>query len=340
MIGSVARRSLISAGASGSLAAIFRLSTQSASAQPAGGRVRRVGFLWIGSADVPSGFVDAFRGGLRDAGWIDGQNAIIEYRYAEGKPERFAALAAELVGMPVDVIVAGPAPAASASRNATRTIPIVITLGADPVAMGLVASLDQPGGNVTGLYENSPEHTPRRLALLKELVPNLRRAALLWQPGTLREDTLKQTKDEAVAWGRATGVDVELFEARAPAELEATFDAIGQKGVNGLVVLVSPMFNTEAKRITGLAERHRIPTVYEWRTFVAAGGAVSYGADLEDIYRRAAGYVDKILKGASPAGLSVQGPTKLELVVNLKNAARLGLTIPEDVLRRADQVIR
>lgn len=322
-----------------SLAAIFRLSIASTHAQPAG-RQPRVGFLWIGSADVPGAFVEAFRTGLRDAGWIEGQNVTVEYRYAEGKPERFAAFAAELVRLPVDVIVAGPAPAAFASKDATRSIPIIITLGADPVAMGLVASLERPGGNVTGLHEISPEQTPRRLAMLREIVPNLRRAGLLWQQGTLRDRTLTQTKEDAAAWGRGVGVDVEFFEVRTASELEVTFETMGQKKVDGLVVLVSPMLNTEARRVTSLAGRHRIPTVYEWRTFLAAGGAVSYGADLSDIYRRAAGYVDKILKGADAAALPIQGPEKLELVVNLKNAAELGLTIPEDVIRRANQVIR
>ena len=300
----------------------------------------RVGFLWIGSASPPSPLVTSFQQGLRDLGWIDGQNVIVEYRYAEGKPERFDAFAAELAQTPVDVIVAGPAPAIYAAKKATSTVPIVITLGADPVALKLVESLDRPGGNVTGLDEITPQLTSQRLSLLKKIVPGLVRVAILRQSGTLRDEALQQMESAVNGTAQKLKVSVEFVEAKAADDLEAAFETIAQQRADGLIVLVSPMLNTEAKRITGLATKRRLPAIYEWRTFVAAGGAISYGADLSDICRRAAAYVDKILKGATAASLLVEHPTKLELVIDLNHAKDIGMVIPESVLQRADQVLR
>ena len=299
----------------------------------------RVGFLWIGSASPLSPLVKSFQQGLWDLGYIDGQNVIVEYRYAEGKPERFDAFAAELAQIPVDVIVAGPAPALYAAKKATSTIPIVITLGADPVALKLVDSLDRPGGNVTGLDEITPQLTSQRLSLLKEILPGLVRVAILRQSDTLRDEALHQMVSAVNGIAQSLKVSVEFVEARAADDLEAVFENITQRHADGLIVLVSPMFNTEAKRIAGLATKQRLSAIYEWRTFVAAGGAISYGADLNDIYRRAAAYVDKILKGATVASLPVEHPTKLELVVDLNHAKEIGMVIPDSVVRRADQLL-
>jgi ABC-type uncharacterized transport system substrate-binding protein len=280
----------------------------------------------------------SFQQGLRDLGWVDGQNVIVECRYAEGKPERFDALAAELAQIPADVIAAPPAPAVFAAKKATSTIPIVITLG-DPVALSLVDSLDRPGGNVTGLDEITPQLTSQRLSFLKEIVPGLVRVAVLRQSGMLRDETLQQMVSMLTGTAQSLNVRAEFLEAKAADDLEAVFATIAQQHLNGLIVLVSPMFNTAAKRIIGLAMKHQLPAIYEWRTFVAAGGAISYGADLNEIYRRAAAYVDKILKGATAASLPVEHPTKFELVVDLNHAKEIGIVIPEPVLQRADQVL-
>ena len=307
-------------------------------AQPAA-KVPRVGFLWTGSSSVPSPFIEAFRQELNGLGWVDGQNVIVEYRYAEGKAERFPELVAELVHLPVEVIVAGPAPAAVVAKKATTTIPIVITLGADPLAFGLMDSLTPQGGNITGLTEVTPELTPKRLALLKEIMPALTRVAFLWQPGSLREETFGQMMKEAKDTARTLGLQTQVVEARTADGLDLAFDEIVKGRAEALVVLMSPTFNAQTKRLADLASTHRLPTMYEFRTFAAAGGLMSYGADFSDVYRRAATYVDRLLKGAKPADLPVEGPTKFELVINRKTAHTLGLEIPQSLLRQANQVI-
>jgi putative tryptophan/tyrosine transport system substrate-binding protein len=298
-----------------------------------------VGFLWSGSAGSPSPLIEAFENGLRDLGWIKDKNVTVEYRYAEGKAERFPELVTELVQLPVDVIVAGPAPAAVAGKKATTTIPIVITLGADPLAFGLMENLTPQTGNITGLTEVMPELTPKRLTLLKEIMPALTRAAILSQPGILRAETfdqmVKQTKDTA----QSLGVHLEFVEVRATNDLESAFHEMAKTRVEALVVLMSPMFNAQTKRLADLASIHRLPTVYEFRGYPAAGGFMSYGADFSDIYRRAATYVDRLLKGARPADLAVESPTKFELVINRKTAKTLGLEIPHEILQQADKVI-
>ena len=299
----------------------------------------KVGFLWSGSAGSPSPFIAAFETGLRDLGWVKDQNVTVEYRYADGKAERFPELVKELVDLPVEVFVAGPAPAAVASKRATSTIPIVITLGADPVAFGLMESLRPQDGNITGLTEVTPELTPKRLSFLKEIMPALTRVAILSQPGILRIETfdqmVKQTKDTA----QSLGLQLQFFEVRTINDLAAAFDEMAKARVEAVVVLQAPTFNAQTKRLAELANTHRLPTVYEFRSFPAAGGLMSFGADFNDIYRRAATYVDKLLKGAKPADLAVEGPTKLELVINRKIAKTLGLEIPHVLLQQADQVI-
>jgi putative ABC transport system substrate-binding protein len=328
------RRRFVEVIAGGLLAAPL-----AAQAQPAG-KVPKVGFLWIGSPGIPSPFIESFENGLRDLGWVKGQNVTVEYRYADGKAERFPDLAAELVRLPVDVMVAPPAPATLAAKAATATIPIVFTLGADPVAFGVLASLRPQGGNITGLTELTPELTPKRLGLLKEIMPALTRVAILFQPGTLRAETFAHLVEEAEDTERSLGLQLQIVRARAASDLEPAFDEMAKQRAEALVVLMSPTFNAQTKRIADLAGKHRLPTIYEWRAFTAAGGLMSYGADFNDIYRRAAGYVDKILKGAKPADLPVEQPTKFELVINLKTAKTLGLTIPQSLLGRADEVIQ
>jgi len=299
----------------------------------------KIGFLSAGSAGSPSPFIEGFENGLRDLGWAKDQNVIVEYRYSEGKAERFPDLVNELVHLPVDVIVAGPAPAAVVAKKATTTIPIVITLGADPFAFGLMDSHTPQSGNITGLTEVTPELTPKRLTLLKEIMPVLTRVAILSQPGMLRAETFDQMVKQARDTAQSLGLQLQFVEVRAANDLEAAFDEIAKARVEALVVSQSPTFNAQTKRLADLASTHRLPTIYEFRAFAAAGGLMSYGADFSDIYRRAAAYVDRLLKGARPADLPVERPTKLELVINRKAAKALGLEVPQALLQQADQVI-
>jgi putative tryptophan/tyrosine transport system substrate-binding protein len=297
----------------------------------------KVGFLSGGSAGSPSPFITAFENGLRDLGWIKDKGVIVEYRYADGKTERYPDLVNELVRLPVDVIVAGPAPAALVAKKATPTIPIVITLGADPIAFGLMET--RQSGNITGLTEVTPELTPKRLTLFKQIMPSLRRVAILSQPGMLRTETFDQVVKQARETAQSLGLQLEFFEVRAITDLDAAFDGMTKVGIEALVVLQSPMFNAQTKRLADLANTHRLPTMYEFRGFAAAGGLMSYGADFNDIYRRAATYVDRLLKGAKPADLRVEAPIKLDLVINRKTAKTLGLEMPQALLHQADQVI-
>lgn len=300
----------------------------------------KIGFLVSGSAASPSPFIEAFENGLRALGWVKDQNMTVEYRYAEGKAERFPDLVNELVRLPVDVIVAGPAPAAVAAKKATTTIPIVITLGADPFAFGLIDSHTPQSGNITGLTETTPELTPKRLMLLKQIMPALTRAAILSQPGMLRAETFDQIVRQARDTAQSLGLQLQFVELRAASDLEAAFDEMAKAGVEALVVLQSPTFNAQTKRLADLTNTHRLPTIYEFRAFAVAGGLVSYGADFSDVYRRAAGYVDRLVKGARPGDLPVESPTRLELVINRKTANTLGLEVPQTLLQLADQVIQ
>ena len=309
-----------------------------ATVAPAGAQqIPKVGFLGAGSAASPSPFITAFENGLRDLGWVTDKNIVVEYRYAEGKAERYPDLVNELVHLPVDVIVAGPAPAAMVAKKATATIPIVITLGADPIAFGLIET--HQSGNITGLTEITPELTPKRLTLFKQIMPNLKRAAILSQPGMLRTETFDQVVKQARDTAQSLAFELQLFEVRAITDLDAAFDGMAKASIEALVVLQSPMFNAQTKRLADLANTHRLPTMYEFRAFAVAGGLISYGADFNDVYRRAAIYVDRLLKGAKPADLPVEGPTKLDLVINRKTAKTLGLELPQPLLQQADQVI-
>ncbi len=314
--------------------------TRAADAQQAA-KVPRVGLLLPGRALEPVSLrnTEAFKQGLLERGYVDGQNIAIEHRWAEGRLDRLPGMAANLVRLKVDVIVAVTTPSALAAKQATKTIPIVATAIADPVGDGLVASLARPGGNITGFTFLGPELVPKRLELLKEAIPRASRVAALWHPGVYSEPTMRDMLKEIETAARALGVQLQLVGARGPDDFDRAFSAMTTERANALIVFPSPMLYAERRRIMDLAAKHRLPTIYAWREPVEAGGLMSYGASIPDLYRRAATHVDKILKGAKPGDLPVEQPTKFELVVNLKTAKALGLTIPQSVLIRADQVI-
>jgi putative ABC transport system substrate-binding protein len=302
------------------------------------GKVPRVGFLGPRSRSDGTPYLDAFLQGLRELGWVEGQNIAIEYRFAEGRLDRLAALAAELVRLKVDVILAASTPPAVAAKSATSTIPIVMATSADPVELGLVASLARPGGNVTGLsFSVALDVVGKELELLKETVPKVRRVAVLWNPAnpgnTLAMKTLRNT-------ARSLSVQLQLLEARSPNEFEAAFAAMAREGAGALLVVPDSIFGLHRARLQDLAAKSRLPAMHGLREHTEAGGLMSYAVDLRDSFRRSATYVDKILKGAKPADLPVEQPTKFELVINLKTAKALGLTIPQSVLLRADEVLQ
>jgi putative ABC transport system substrate-binding protein len=284
---------------------------------------------------------EAFRQGLRDLGYVEGRNVVIEYRDAEGKVERHPALAAELVALKVDVIVvAGSTLTAQTAKQATSTLPIVFIAVGDPVGSGLVTSLARPGGNVTGLSNIGPELVGKCLELLKQAVPGVDRVAVLWVPGALGERTDKDMLKGAEVAERALGVQLQFVDARGLENFDRAFSDMTSARAGGLTVLPSARLLREHRRLVDLAAKNRLPAVYTSREFVDAGGLMSYGADQPELFRRAATYVDKILKGAKPGDLPVEQPTKFELVINLKTAKALGLTIPQSVLARADEVIQ
>ena len=298
----------------------------------------RIGYLATDLAASPH-LREAFRQGLRDLGYVEGRNVVIEYRDAEGKFERLPTLAAELIALKVDVIMAVSTPAAVAAKQATRVLPIVFATAGDPVASGFVTSLARPGGNVTGLSILTPELVGKRLELLKQAVPGLSRVAVIWQPGGVPERAEKDMLNEAHAAAHALAVELQFVETRGPADFDRAFSNMTRAHAGALTVLGSPMFVIERRRLVDLAAKNRLPAVYPWRDGVDAGGLMSYGPNLADSFRRAATYVDKILKGAKPADLPVEQPTKFELAVNLKTAKALGLTIPPSLLARADHVV-
>ena len=302
-------------------------------------KVARIGYLSTNLASSPHHHA-AFRQGLRDLGYVEGRNVLIEYRDAEGKVERHPALVAELIALKVDVIiVAGSTLTARTAKQATSTLPIVFIAVGDPVGSGLVTSLARPGGNVTGLSAVSPELVGKCLELLTQAVPGLSRVAALWAQGTWSERMEKDMLKGAAVAARALGVRLQLVEARGPEDFDRAFSDMTSAHAGGLTVLPSARLLREHRRLVELAAKNRLPAVYTSREFVDAGGLMAYGANLADLYRRGATYVDKILKGAKPADLPVEQPTKFELVINLKTAKALGLTIPPSLLLRADQVI-
>ena len=301
-------------------------------------KVHRIGLL-AGTLVVGTRTVEAFRQGLRDLGYVEGRNLVIEYRDAEGKLERLPALAAELVALKVDLIVAPSTPAVLAARQATGTIPIVFIGAADAVTSKLVTSLARPGGNVTGLSNVASELVGKRLEQLKQTVPGVSRVAVLWQPGELDERAEKDYLKAAEVAARALGVRLQFVAARGPEDFDRAFSEMTTARAGALMVLPFSMFRNERRRLLDLAAKNRLPAMYPEREYVDAGGLMAYGANLADLFRRAATYVDKILKGAKPGDLPVEQPTKFELVINLKTANALGITIPQSVLLRADKVI-
>ena len=308
--------------------------------QPA--KVARRGFLITGSRGSPAAkaATDAFRQGLRERGYVEGQNIVIEYRAADGKIERFPGLATELARLKVDLIVAGSTASARAVQQVTTTIPIVAFAMADPVGDGLVASLARPDGNITGSTFLGPELVPKRLVLLREALPTVSRVAALWHPGAYGERTIRDMLKETEAAARALGVQLQLVEVQGPDEIDRAFSAMTRERADALIVLPSPMRFGERRRIVDLAAKHRLPSIFAAKEYVDLGGLIAYGASIDDLARRAATYVDKILKGTKPGDLPVEQPTKFELAINLKTAKALGITIPQSLLLRADEVIQ
>jgi putative tryptophan/tyrosine transport system substrate-binding protein len=309
-----------------------------AEAQPPA-KMPLVGYISPGSSSDPVRLrrLEAFRQGLRELGYVEGQNIAIESLWAEGKDDRLPGLAAELVRLKVDVIVTGGATAIGAAKQATTTIPIVMAAVGDPVRTGLVASLARPGGNITGLTTLGAELSAKRLELLKEAVPKLRRVAFLWNPA----NPANRVQFEDVQLGaKALHVTLQSVEIRSPDGFDGAFTAITRERPNALIMTADPLHQLNVGRVIEFAARSRLPAMYQLREHVEAGGLMSYGVSLLDLYRRAATLVDKILKGAKPAELPIEQPTKFELVINLGSAKALGLTIPLSVLARADEIIQ
>ena len=314
--------------------ALFTLTfTQSGEAQQSG-KIARIGILRSGSP--PDANIEGFRQGLRDLGYIEGRNVVLEYRWVD-RDDRLLELARELVQLKVDVILTGSTPATVAAKEATKTIPIIFGAASDPIGVGLVASLARPGGNITGMSLLAPELWPKRLELLKETVPKLARVAMLWNrsnPGMAAR--AKETQDAA----QHMGVAVQDRGAKDSQELENIFNVITKDRPDGLLTMLDPFTTFHLKHIVEFTANHRLPGMYEERRFVQAGGLMSYGPNVANLYRRAATYIDKILKGSKPAELPVEQPMKFELFINLHTAKALGLAIPDSVLFRADDVIK
>ena len=300
-------------------------------------KLARIGLLAGSSLETNRDRVEAFRDGLRAHGYVEGKDIALEFRWGAGTGVRLPELAAELVGSQVDIIVAGGTPAIRAAKNATSVIPIVMANSSDPIADGFVASLAHPGGNITGLSSVSKELSGKRLELIKETLPKTSRVAVLSNPGN--PGSVTKLKETAVA-AKAFGIALQFLPVQTHDEFETVFGAAARERAYGLIVFSDSLFNSHRTRVAALAVKYRIPTMYEQFEYVRDGGLMFYGPSVPDLFRRAATYVDKILKGAKPADLPVEQPTKFELVINLKTAKQIGLTIPPNVLARADKVIK
>jgi putative ABC transport system substrate-binding protein len=319
------------------LVMLLLLTPLAGEAQQPVGKIPRIGV--VGERSPTDGFLEAFRQGLRDLGHTDGQSVTIQYRYAHGVVDRFPDIVAELLRLDVDVLLVGGTSAARAAKTQTKTVPIVFTLAGDPVGSGLVASLARPGGNVTGLTSLSinPELSGKQFDLLKGAAPHVSRIAVLYNPANpAAGPALEGTREVA----RAVSVELRALEVRRPNQLEAAFSALTAWRAGAVLALSDPVFGNDLPQLSKLAAKNRLPAMYARREFAEAGGLMAYGASFSDNYRHAATYVDKILKGAKPADLPVEQPTKFELVINLRTARALGLTIPQTLLLRADQVIQ
>jgi putative ABC transport system substrate-binding protein len=318
------------------LATVFLATVSFAGAQQPT-KVPRIGFLFAVPPSVVAARTEAFRQGLRELGYVEGKNIVIEWRFAEGELDRLPALARELVRLKVDVIVTGGPPATRSVKQATATIPIVMGFDDDPVGSGFVSSLARPAGNITGLSTLAPEISGKQLELLKEIVPKLTRVAYL---GDVTRPGTAQSLREINLAADAVRVQLQYLEVRGPKDLETAFRAANKESADALLVLLSPILNSQRRQVIDLAVKNRLPTIYPASEFVEDGGLMFYGPSLTDSFRRAATYVDKILKGTKPADLPVEQPKKFEFIINLKAAKQIGLTIPPNVLARADRVIK
>ncbi|MBI4529521.1 MAG: ABC transporter substrate-binding protein [Deltaproteobacteria bacterium] len=325
------------------LPAALLLTGSFVSAQQAG-KVPRIGMLFIGGRNQPH--LAAFKQGLRERGYTEGKNIALEYRYAEGKVDRLPLLAAELVQLKVDLIVTTADHGARAARQSTKTIPIVLTTAADPVKSGLAKSLAKPGGNVTGLSVLEENLSGKRLDILKETFPKMTRVAYLWNPGAVPyplepgATIANRSYEQAKAIALAVALQLRSYEVHTLAEIEKAFVDMAKAPPDALLLILSPLMTLNSKRIVELALEQRLPGMYATHQFAEEGGLMAYGPRIGDLYRRAAVYVDKILKGAKPADLPIEQPTKFEFIINLKTAKQIGLTIPQSVLYRADKVIK
>src|SRR5262245_40640427 len=318
-------------------AMLLALSASAEAQQPT--KIPRVGILFIGGRDQPH--LETFKQGLRERGYAEGKNIVLEYRYAEGKVDRLPSLAAELVQLNVDVIVTTSGNSARAARETTKTIPIVLTTGADPVKTGLAESLAKPRGNVTGLSIVEEDLSGKRVEILKETFPKMTRVAYLWNPVAVVHSTSGNLSyDQVQEVTKAVGVQLLSYKVSTLAEIEKAFADMPKVRPHALVVLQSPLMTLNSKRIVELALKQRLPGMYPTRQFVEEGGLMAYGPLIGDLYRRAATYVDKLLKGTKPAELPVEQPMKFEFIINLNAAKQIGITIPPNVLARADKVIR
>jgi putative tryptophan/tyrosine transport system substrate-binding protein len=324
------RRRFLLTSLAGALAAPLGAEAQSA------GRVHRIGFLGNTTPALEANLVGPFREGLRELGYVEGQNIAIEYRWAEGQYERFPVLIAELLDQKVEVIVTAGTPATQAVKKATTSVPLVMVAVGDPVATGIVASLGRPGGNITGLTSISEDLEGKRLELLREVLPRVSRVTVLWNPDN---QSLLAELREIRAAAQVLRMTVQALEVRTPGDLEETYKAIVRARPGALLVMADRLFLHNRQRIMDFATKQRLPGVYAYRELVEAGGLMSFGPSYPGMHRRAAYFVDRILKGAKAADLPVERPTKFELVINLKTAKALGLTIPPSLLQRADQVI-
>jgi putative ABC transport system substrate-binding protein len=311
------------------------LCSSAAAQQPV--KAPRIGYLAVNSPSDNAARIDAFRQGLRELGYVEGKNIIIEWRSAEGKPDRLPALAAELVKLKVDVLVSyGPTPTRVAQK-ATTTVPIVMSFDSDPVGSGIVASLARPGGNITGLSSLAPEISGKQLELLKEIVPRLSRIAVL---GNSTEPGNALALKELELAAATLKIQIQYLDILSGKDIEPSFQSATKQRAGAVLVLAGPVMSPHRTEVVNLAAKNRLPAMYYRSDYVEAGGLMSYGTNFPDLFRRAATYVDKILKGAKPADLPVEQPTKFEFIINLKAAKQIGLTIPPNVLARADRVIR
>ncbi len=301
------------------------------------GKIPRIGLLVSGTPTATVPLTDAFRGGLRELGYVEAKTIALEIRWGAGKLNRLPTLASELLQLNVEIIITGGSPALRAAMKATSLVPIVMVTGADPVQAGYVASLSRPGGNITGLTTIASDLISKRLELLKEVVPRLSRVAILWDPE--RRSGQRRFKEAEIA-ARSLGLKLQSLEVRSRDDFESAFRVATRVGAQALIPLRSPLTVNERKFISTLAIENRLPVIYDDRQFMGSEGFMSYGTKLSDVFRRTTTYVDKILKGAKPADLPVERPTKFDLVINLKRARQLGITIPPSILFRADKVIK